>query len=80
MRLASTDTILGIMGRKKQKQHGGERTGAGRPPKYDERQTQVTWTLPPDLLDWIDEQAEEMEVSRSEFITGVMERTRARRR
>jgi metal-responsive CopG/Arc/MetJ family transcriptional regulator len=53
------------------RKHGGRRAGAGAPRKYgEERLTRaVTVTLPEDLLEELDREADRDGVSRSELIT-----------
>lgn len=64
------------------KTHGGKRAGAGAPRKYgDERlTTPVTVSLPVDLVERLDAEADREQISRSELITRRLAAGRGRRR
>lgn len=59
---------------------GGARRGAGRPPKHGERGVNMTVWVAPDLKEWCEAEAAAREESVSDFVVGILERSRARRR
>ena len=52
---------------------GGVREGAGRPPIHGETTRNVSLTLPPSLVDRLDEYAAERGLSRSRALVGLIE-------
>lgn len=52
---------------------GGSRSGAGRKPgDPNEKKRSLTVRLPPDVLDWMDERADDLELSRAEIIEDAL--------
>jgi hypothetical protein len=58
-----------------QPQHGGKRSGAGRPRKYRES-TRITVVVPVDLMHKLDRWAQRRGVSRSEAVVTALEKLR----
>ena len=60
-----------------QSKHGGARPGSGRP-KLDlaEKAKTVGFSLPPQLIHWIEQAAAEVGMSKSAFVALVLERSR----
>jgi hypothetical protein len=48
--------------------HGGKREGAGRKAEGAAPKQKITITLPPELIEWIDQQSS----NRSKFIEGIL--------
>lgn len=56
------------------KQHGGQRPGAGRPPKYDESRVRILLQVPGDLARKLAAKCEKLGLSRTAAIQEAIKR------